>query len=324
MQANAAETRRPAHLAEIVFHIDPDSRSALRRLRRGELDVLPRVEEFHHPDQTSATALGPGLRALRVDEPRWSFVAINHHHPALADPRIRAALDRSWNRSRIAAEAHRGLASPISSLLATVQPPTDFSPAGAAAQLDGAGLGDSDRDRVREREGRPLAFTLLTAQGSFAAKLAGQRFVQDAARAGLRIDVLALDAGELRERLRAGKFDLALLSWWGRPDEDLRPLFGTAGAFNHGGFSAPEVQAVLDELALIAEPAARAPLNFRLARGAGPRAARAVPLSPPPGGRDQPGGPRHVSRRRAAGPSGRLGGPGAAPGASPSAAAMTT
>ena len=72
LEANPRPWRHPPLVTEIVFEIDGDTGSALRKLRRGELDVMPRLPEMHHPDQVTPAALGPRLRALRWPTSRAS------------------------------------------------------------------------------------------------------------------------------------------------------------------------------------------------------------------------------------------------------------
>jgi peptide/nickel transport system substrate-binding protein len=247
LEANPRPWRQPPRVEEIVFEIDADTGSSLRKLRRGELDLMPRLPEIHHPEQVTAAALGPRLRALRFDESRFSFVALNHRRPALQDPRVRQALDHLWNRPRLAADLHHDLARPIATMGRSSLEPVPFSPPAAGRLLDEAGWKDSVGDRFREQGGQPLALALVHAPG--AAEQAAQRFALDAARAGVRVQLQPVDPGQLRDRLRAGEFDLALLSWRGRPDEDLRPLFGQGGAFNHGAFASASVQTLLDQIA---------------------------------------------------------------------------
>ena len=251
LEANPRPWRDPPRLGEIVFEIDGDTGSTLRKLRRGELELMPRLPESDHPEQVTPAALGPRLRALRWDEPRFSFVALNHRRPVLQDARIRQALDRLWNRQRLAADLHRDLARPIATVGAAIEP-VPFSPPAAGRLLDEAGWKDGDGDRFREQAGQPLALALVHAPGG-TAEQAAERFALDAARVGIRVQLQPVDPAALRDRLRSGEFDLALLSWRGRPDEDLRPLFGQGGAFNHGAFHSPAVQALLDRVANLPE-----------------------------------------------------------------------
>jgi peptide/nickel transport system substrate-binding protein len=255
LEANPRPWRDPPRLGEIVFEIDGDTGSTLRKLRRGELDLMPRLPEIHHPEQVTPAALGPRLRALRWDEPRFSFVALNHRRPVLQDARVRQALDHLWNRKRMASDLHHDLARPIGTVGGAAIDPVPFSAPAAGRLLDEAGWKDGDGDRFREQAGQPLTLALVHPPGGTGER-AAERFALDAARAGVRVQLQPVDPAALRDRLRTGEFDLALLSWRGRPDEDLRPLFGQGGAFNHGAFESPAVQALLDRAATAPEAAA--------------------------------------------------------------------
>ncbi len=166
LEANPRPWRQPPRVEEIVFEIDADTGSSLRKLRRGELDLMPRLPEIHHPEQVTAAALGPRLRALRFDESRFSFVALNHRRPALQDPRVRQALDHLWNRPRLAADLHHDLARPIATMGRSPLEPVPFSPPAAGRLLDEAGWKDSDGDRFRDQGGQPLALALVHAPGA--------------------------------------------------------------------------------------------------------------------------------------------------------------
>ena len=50
------------------------------------------------------------------------------------------------------------------------------------------------------------------------------------------------------------------------PDEDPEPLYGTAGAFNYGGYRSSALEALIDEARGAVGPVARAPILDRIAR----------------------------------------------------------
>src|SRR5512138_1125605 len=59
-------------LDEIVFEIDNDPARALTRLRRGEIDVLPRVSDVHYPEQVSQATLRDVLDLYLLTPERYS------------------------------------------------------------------------------------------------------------------------------------------------------------------------------------------------------------------------------------------------------------
>jgi peptide/nickel transport system substrate-binding protein len=257
--------RGPARLEEIVFEIDPDGQRALGRVRRGEIDILPRVLDVHYPDQVTPAALGDRIALLQLAPARFSFLEVNSRHPPLDDVRFRQALSMLWNRPRLVEEAHRGLAQPIGGPPFGSVPAPAFDLPGALRLLDEAGHTDSNGDGVRDRAGMPVRLTFVHVAGSRTAALEAKRFAADLRRAGLLVEIVPVDAAALLERLRKGDFDLAPMVWEGRPDEDPRPLFGAGAEFNHTGSRSERIQGLIEEIQLAPDPLARAPILGRLA-----------------------------------------------------------
>jgi ABC-type oligopeptide transport system substrate-binding subunit len=77
---------------------------------------------------------------------------------------------------------------------------------------------------------------------------------------------VATDPATIMQRLKRGEFDFAPMIWQGGPDDVPAALFGSDGAFNHGGYRSSALDALLDEARLAAGPAARAPILERIAR----------------------------------------------------------
>jgi peptide/nickel transport system substrate-binding protein len=253
----------PPYLDEISFEIDGDGARALARTRRGDLDVLPRVLDIHYPDQVGSGAIREALNLYRLTPDRYSFLVVNHHHPLLADGRFRRALALSWNRARLAEEVHRGLARPIAAPFGAV-PPLPFDRAAAQRLLEEVGLRDENGDGVRDRNGSPVHLSMLLPAGSRAAAAEVKAFALDLRRVGLLLDPVTVDAGTFLQRLKQGEYDLAPMSWEGRPDDDPRILFGPQGELAFTGYRSDALLALLDELRLADGPRARAPLLQRI------------------------------------------------------------
>jgi peptide/nickel transport system substrate-binding protein len=259
--------RGSPHLDEIVFEIDADASRALARARRGDVDVLPHVAEVHYPDQVIPAALGDRVALLRLSPVRYSFLVLGQRSEPMRDVRFRRALSLLWNRNRLADELHRGLAEPIGAppFGSTPVPVPPFDLGRAVQLLEEAGFVDTNGDGVRDRAGVPLRLTFVHAAGARSLATEARRFAADLRRAGLLLEIVAVDPATFLERLHTGEFDLAPAVWEGRPDEDPRGLFGAHAEFNHGGFRSERVQVLLDDLRAAPTPAARVPFFNRLA-----------------------------------------------------------
>ena len=250
---------------EVVFEIEPDSWRALVRARSGEVDLLSPVLPRHYPDQVRKAARAPQVDLLRVRDERYSFLAVNHQHPALADPAVRRALSLLWNRGDLAREVHLGLAQPIVAPFGRL-PSAPFEPKEAVRALTDAGWQDQNGDGIRDRAGTALRLGLLHATGPGTLEVEIRRFSTHLQRAGVRLEVTALDPGQVLARLRGRDFDLVPLTWRGRVGEDPAPLLAPAGRFNHGGFRSPRVEALLEQWRAAEDPGAREGVNLRLAQ----------------------------------------------------------
>ncbi|HEX7599791.1 MAG TPA: ABC transporter substrate-binding protein, partial [Polyangia bacterium] len=227
---------RPPFLDEIVFEIESDGSRALVRTRRGEIDILPRVLEVLYPDQVSPATLRNNLDLWWLTPDRTSFIVPNHRRGPLADARFRRALSLLWDRARFSDEIHHGLTHPVGAPAFAEVAADPLDRTQAISLLETAGFRDTDGDGVRDIGGVPIRLTFLLPAGarSLAAEVKG--FALDMRRAGLLLDTATVDAASLQARLDRGDFDLAILMWEGRPDEDPRPLYGTQGQLAFSGF----------------------------------------------------------------------------------------
>jgi len=155
VRAHAASAPDSPMLDGIDFEIDSDPARALTRVRRGEIDILPRVSEVHFPEQVSQATLRDALDLYLLQPHRYSFVALNTRRGVLADPVFRQALSLLWDRARFASEFHHGLVRPIGAPTFGAAAPDKFDRILAGRLLDQAGFQDTDGDGVREVGGRP-------------------------------------------------------------------------------------------------------------------------------------------------------------------------
>jgi peptide/nickel transport system substrate-binding protein len=252
-------------LDEVVFEIDNDAARALTRLRRNEIDILPRVSEAHYPDQVSQATLRDVL-SLYIQHPdRYSFVVLNTRHGVLSDPAFRRALSLLWDRSRFVDEFHHGLAEPIGAPTFGKAVSDPFDRTLAAQVLDGAGFRDTNGDGVREVGGAAIRLVFLLPAGARTLAAEVKAFALDLRRVGILLDTTTIDGSTLVGRLARDDFEMAAMTWDGRKDEDPRLLLGSQGDFQYTGYRSDRFTATVDLLKVAIAPLGRAPLEQQLA-----------------------------------------------------------
>lgn len=259
--------------APAIPHIDfvylPDAAEALIAAKRGEIDIIPALAPVHYPEQASAPGLESSFAPLRLEPPHLSYLVMDLRKPPFDDVRVRQAVARMIDRAAIARKAHDGLARPIPGPVwpggpgdgAAPAPPA-FDPAEAATLMDQAGWRDRDGDGIRERDGQRLRLSILSTGDDEPERAI---VLDGLGKLGMQVYPRVGNPAVLRNRLRSGDFDLALVEWRGEVDRDLEPLLGTGGDLNHGGFSDSGVDRILANLHEAWEPAGRAPLLRELA-----------------------------------------------------------
>jgi len=252
-------------LDEIVFEIDTDYARALTRLRRNEIDILPRVAEAHYPEQVSQATLRDVLSLYIQSPERYSFVALNTRHGVLADAGFRTALSLLWDRHRFVDEFHHGLARPIGGPTFGKATPDTFDRAQAARVLDQAGFRDSNGDGVREVGGAAIRLVFLLAAGAHTLASEVKSFAMDLRRVGILLDTTTVDSAALIGRVQRGDFEMVALTWDGRKDEDPRLLLGPQGDFQYTGYRSDRFSTTLDLVRAAPSAAVRAPLLQQLA-----------------------------------------------------------
>jgi peptide/nickel transport system substrate-binding protein len=265
VRSRAADASGGPRLDEIIFEIDTDSSRALIRVRRGEIDVLPRVLDVHYPEQVSQATLRETLDLYLLTPERYSFIALNTRRGVLADATVRQALSLLWDRVRFAREFHHGLVRPIGAPTFGESSADPFNRAEAGRLLDQAGFKDTDGDGVREVGGAPIRLAFLSPSSSHTLSLEIRAFAMDLRRAGILLDTNGIDGSALVARVERGDFDMAALTWDGRKDEDVRLLVGPQGDYQYTGYRAERFSSLVEQLRNAASPLGRAPLLQQLA-----------------------------------------------------------
>ena len=171
-------------------------------------------------------------------------------HPILQDARVRRAMTLAINRRELYALLGFPAEVPIVDgpysdrqfLRRELLAPLPHDPGEARRLLEEAGWRDADGDGVREREGRPLRFTLRVPAEE---QQAGVYVQEQLARVGVRLDLTTVDLNVIRQRQRSGDFEALLggvnSNWQAR-------FFGRDGVTGYRNARVAELLEQLDEV----------------------------------------------------------------------------
>ena len=209
---------------------------------------------------------------MRLHPYRMRLMIFNSRRGPLKDRRVRLALVRLADRQRMVRSIRKGMGQVLSAPLWPLSQwynrtihPLSLNRKAAAKLLDAAGW-RSRRGKKRYRLGWPLKLTILRSRESNEMAEAAQILKQEMTAVGLDVDVQVGDFGFVQTRLKRGTFDVALLGLAPRQESDLSPWLHSKGAYNYGGYSNSQVDALLDTMKLTRRADKRLPLARRLHR----------------------------------------------------------
>ena len=278
--ADTANYRGRPKLDRVVMSVVTDAATAPTRLLTGAADFFERLS----PETIAQVPEHPDVRLVPYPALGYGFLYFNlldgaaqRPHPVLGDRAVRRALTQALDRPAMvrnvfgdAAALGVGPFTRASSSADTTIAQIAHDPAAAARALDSLGWRDADGDGVREKGGRPLAFTILVPATS-AQRIKYAVLMQEQLRgAGVKVAVEQLDFAAFSERLAKGTFDAAVHLWSVDPSPaTVRQMWSTAAlrankGMNYGSYSNPAFDAAVDSAAQSFDPS-RARAHYRRA-----------------------------------------------------------
>ena len=203
-------------IKQLLFRFLTNTTTRINLLKSGEVHMVALVAW----DKVRELESIAGLRMNRVVGNGYEHVTLNQKHfTPFADVKVRQALAHAVNRDLLVRTILDGqvkvVNGPIQPLSAAYEPkvPTyGFDPERARTLLTDAGWTPS-ADGIRMKDGKRLAFTLIT-QSGFAIRENVSQALQQAFRdVGAEMTVKLLDGTTISSVWFAGDFD-AMLHWW--------------------------------------------------------------------------------------------------------------
>ncbi|HWJ24845.1 MAG TPA: peptide ABC transporter substrate-binding protein [Gemmatimonadaceae bacterium] len=267
-------------LDRVIWTFTPDFTTAVTKLLTGEADIF----EPLRPENVAEVAKNPSLRTEPYGALDYGFMAFNlrdhksaRPHPLFGDRALRRALTMAVNRQAIVKNVFDTLGAvalgPYTRAQFTADstiPQIPFDLDGAKRALDSLGWRDTNGDGYRERNGRPLAFTLLTPTSSKNRVRIAVLLQEQLKAAGVKVDIEQMEFNAFMQREVSRDFDAVMGGWHLDPSPGgVRQQWGTAGSrgkdgSNYSSYESPTFDAYVDS-ALVATDPAREKALFRRA-----------------------------------------------------------
>jgi len=245
------------HLGEPAFEqlrirIIADDDARAQALAAGEAD-LGHVKPAHVELLTAR-----GRAVYRMGSGAWRGMPLNLARPALADARVRRAVDLAIDREAIVRDVLAGYGqpgySPVPPASWAFRPAMNrkrYDPAAATRLLDAAGWKRSRQGVRRSASGAPLELEIIVWKDEIFRRRAAELIQQQLGALGIRVKLHRVDGttyNRLAENM-GSTYDTFIGGWGGLldPGDNLYKKFHSRGSQNRIGYQDAEVDRLLEQ-----------------------------------------------------------------------------
>jgi peptide/nickel transport system substrate-binding protein len=283
-RANSRHPIRAPKVPELVLRYFTSSDAAVQALRKGEIDVVGNLTPAQFASLAGDRAIARNqARAMRFNELSFNLGArhanghrIGDGHPALADRRVREAIEYAIDRPALVARVFQGHAEPGAGYLPPALTPWSwqpgptagrpFDPARANQILDAAGYRRGrDGIRVTPDSRRPLRLRLYVPPERAHYQQAAQYLREWLRTVGIDTTPRLVPDTQASALIDAGRFDLTLGGWIVDPDPDYLLSIHTCAALPGAGGNSESFHCDPDYDRLYAEQARQTDRAKRIA-----------------------------------------------------------
>lgn len=243
------------HLDQIVIRIIPEATTRLVELQNGGVDFTRPIP----PDQVPGIRQRvPGVRFEREEKRNYDFISYNPNTvPAFADRDVRTALGLALDVNGIVQSLRLGefavpAGGPYSPIFRELYDPRTMAPlpfdtARAKQILESKGWVDTDRDGIREKDGQPFRFILLTNSGNQRRNDVAQIVQQMWRRIGVQAELRQQETISMYDRLRERDYQAVLAGFSVGLSSDLSEMWNKESTFNFSSYDNPATFALFDQ-----------------------------------------------------------------------------
>lgn len=247
-----------AYPDKLIFKPIKEGVAAIQGLKGGVLDVVPDIEAATFMDMKDDPTMTDCFEFYSPSMLAIAFIYVNQDNPKLADKRVRQALSHAIDVGKIIEKVYFGIGERLASPVHPDQkyynddlviPAYDAEK--AKALLTEAGWTDTNSDGTVDKEigGEQVELVLTYSySNSRAASERSALIIQESARrAGVKIELEAVEFRQLLGRQRAGKYELSGAARSLAPNWEPRQNYHTEGD-NRASFGNAETNALIGKI----------------------------------------------------------------------------
>lgn len=274
---NPYATAGQANIQRLVSRFIPDVASQFLELLADNIDYMSLNPIQYARIFPARPDLNKKIALYKELGNSYTYLGFNLKHKPFDDVRVRKAINYAIDKQEIIDGVLLGLGEPVSSPYKPgtrwTNPrlkPYPYDVQKALVLLKQAGFEDHDGDGILDRDGKPLAFEILTNQNKqreMSAVLVQRRLKE----IGIDVQIRVLEwASFIGRFIKTGDFDVVLLGWGLSLDPDQYSIWHSSqqgpGQFNFIGYNNPRVDKLLEQGRLELDPDKRMKIYHEFAK----------------------------------------------------------
>lgn len=276
LERNPTATQGPARIDRLVSRFIPDPAAQFLELMADNIDTMGLNPIQYARILPARPDLRKKIALYKELGNAYTYLGFNLQRKPFDDKRVRQAINYAIDKQELIDGVLLGLGEPVAS---PYKPgtrwsnpdlhPYPYDPQKARQLLQAAGYADHDGDGILDRDGKPLAFEILTNQNKqreMSATLIQRRLKE----IGIDVKIRVLEwASFIGRFIKTGEFDAVVLGWGLGQEPDQFNIWHSSqnkpGQFNFIGYHNPQVDHLLEQGRLELNPDKRMKIYHQFA-----------------------------------------------------------
>ncbi len=258
-----------------IMRIIPDMATMFLELRAKGIDRMG-LTPLQYTRQTENNLFRTNYNKYRYLSFGYTYLGYNLEKPLFQDKRVRQAISYAINKKEIIEGVLLGLGKEATGPYKPGTWPYNpnvkrypYDPQKAKDLLEEAGWTDSDGDGIRDRNGEPFVFEIITNQGNDLRSKCAEITQKRLSDIGIKVKIRVIEwAAFINDFINKKKFDATILGWSITLDPDLYDVWHSSktrqGELNFISFRNEEVDELLEKGRSTFDQAERKKYYFRI------------------------------------------------------------